>query len=246
MKAVSVDVAGVGLKHCRDNGVLVQDRNAGAGSGTVDLLIFHTGRRDIARKAAQCRELVGCRNVHAPARGQQRIVGKARRWRIKETATGRRQATQRGSTVRLDIHGGRAAGGVIAMLVLSLDHQNLAVWRKFIGQRCSGDSGPADEIVVGHAPYLVTPTGRSKLAGSSSLVLGCLMDIKSLVDLAINEDPRAPCLWVPSEHWLDFLAAVDRRPNRIGAVIYRDKTIRDGGPQTDVMTGSDQGGMRRR
>ena len=72
------------------------------------------------------------------------------------------------------------------------------------------------------------------------------MDIKSLVDLAIDEDPRAPGLWVPSEHWLDFLTAVDRRPNRIGAVIYRDKTIRDGGPQTDVMTGSDQGGMRRR
>lgn len=72
------------------------------------------------------------------------------------------------------------------------------------------------------------------------------MDIKSLVDLAIDEDPRAPCLWVPSEHWLEFLVAVDRRPNRIGAVIYRDKTIRDGGERTDVMTGSDQGGMRRR
>lgn len=72
------------------------------------------------------------------------------------------------------------------------------------------------------------------------------MDIRTLVDLAIDEDPRAPCLWVPSEHWQAFCAAVDRRPNVIGAVIYRDKTIRDGGPGTDVVTGSDQGGMRRR
>ncbi len=72
------------------------------------------------------------------------------------------------------------------------------------------------------------------------------MDIRTLVDLAIDEDPRAPCLWVPSEHWLDFLAVTRRKPNLIGAVIYRDKTIRDGGPGTDVMTGSDQGGIRRR
>lgn len=72
------------------------------------------------------------------------------------------------------------------------------------------------------------------------------MDIRTLVDLAIDEDPRAPCLWVPSEHWQAFCEAVDRRPNVIGAVIYRDKTIRDGGPGTDVVTGSDQGGMRRR
>lgn len=72
------------------------------------------------------------------------------------------------------------------------------------------------------------------------------MQIKTLVDIAIDEDPRAPCLWVPSEHWDDFCRAVDRRPNLIGAVIYRDKTIRDGGPGTDVVTGSDQGGLRRR
>ena len=72
------------------------------------------------------------------------------------------------------------------------------------------------------------------------------MDIRTLVDLAIDEDPRAPCLWVPSEHWVDFLTATRRKPNLIGAVIYRDKTIRDGGPGTDVMTGSDQGGIRRR
>lgn len=72
------------------------------------------------------------------------------------------------------------------------------------------------------------------------------MDIKTLVDLAIDEDPFAPCLWVPSEHWDDFLERVRRTPNVIGAVIYRNKTVRDGGPGTDVVTGSDQGGRWRR
>jgi hypothetical protein len=72
------------------------------------------------------------------------------------------------------------------------------------------------------------------------------MDIKALADLAIDDDLRAPCLWIPSEHWDDFCRAADRRPNLIGVVIYRGKTVLDGGPGTDVMTGSDQGGMRRR
>jgi len=71
------------------------------------------------------------------------------------------------------------------------------------------------------------------------------MQIKTLADMAIDEDPRAPCLWIPSEHWADFCRAVDRRPNLIGAVIYRDKTVRDGGLGTDLVTGSDQGGLRR-
>lgn len=67
------------------------------------------------------------------------------------------------------------------------------------------------------------------------------MDVRDLVDMAIDEDPRAPCLWVPSEAWPEFCAAIDQKPNLIGAVIYRNKTIRDGGPQTDIVTGSEQG-----
>ena len=67
------------------------------------------------------------------------------------------------------------------------------------------------------------------------------MDIRDLVDLAIEDDPRAPCLWVPSVAWAEFCAAIGQKPNLIGAVIYRNKTIRDGGPLTDVVTGSEQG-----
>jgi hypothetical protein len=62
------------------------------------------------------------------------------------------------------------------------------------------------------------------------------MDTRTLVDVAIDEDPRAPCLWVPAELWPEFIAAVDRRPNLIGAVIYRNKTIREGRPNTDITT----------
>jgi len=62
------------------------------------------------------------------------------------------------------------------------------------------------------------------------------MDTRDLVDMAIDEDPRAPCLWVPSELWPEFLAAVGREPNRIGVVIYRNKTVREGGPLTDITT----------
>lgn len=72
------------------------------------------------------------------------------------------------------------------------------------------------------------------------------MTAKDLADLAIDEDPFAPCLWVPSEFWQDFLRQTDRKPNAIGAVIYRNKTVRDGGPGVDFLTGSDQGGYRRR
>ncbi len=72
------------------------------------------------------------------------------------------------------------------------------------------------------------------------------MNIRDLADLAIDDDLRAPCLWIPSEHWDDFLAATDRRPNAIGVVIYRGKTVRDGGPGTDVVVGSDQGAGWRR
>ena len=62
------------------------------------------------------------------------------------------------------------------------------------------------------------------------------MDTRDLVDVAIDEDPRAPCLWIPSELWPEFLAAVGREPNRIGVVIYRNKTVREGGPLTDITT----------
>ena len=62
------------------------------------------------------------------------------------------------------------------------------------------------------------------------------MNTRDLVDVAIDEDPRAPCLWIPSELWPEFLAAVGREPNRIGVVIYRNKTVREGGPLTDITT----------
>lgn len=62
------------------------------------------------------------------------------------------------------------------------------------------------------------------------------MDIRRLVDLAIDEDPRAPCLWIPSGWFEDFCDAIRQQPNLIGAVIYRGKTIRDGGPDTDLTT----------
>jgi hypothetical protein len=62
------------------------------------------------------------------------------------------------------------------------------------------------------------------------------VDIKTLVDIAIDEDPTSPCLWVPSEQWQAFCAAIRQRPNLIGAVIYRRKTIRDGGPYSDIAT----------
>ncbi|HZZ70085.1 MAG TPA: hypothetical protein VFE18_18080 [Phenylobacterium sp.] len=62
------------------------------------------------------------------------------------------------------------------------------------------------------------------------------MNARDLADMAIDEDPQAPCLWVPSELWPDFVAAVGQRPNVIGAVIYRNKTVREGGPLTDITT----------
>jgi hypothetical protein len=65
------------------------------------------------------------------------------------------------------------------------------------------------------------------------------MAAMTLVDVAIDEDPRAPCLWAPSELWPEFLAAVGRRPNLIGAVIYRNKTVREGRPNTDITTRRD-------
>ena len=62
------------------------------------------------------------------------------------------------------------------------------------------------------------------------------MGIKQLVDIAIDEDPRAPFLWVPSELWDEFCQELGRTPNKIGVVIYRNKSIREGGPLTDITT----------
>ena len=62
------------------------------------------------------------------------------------------------------------------------------------------------------------------------------MKARDLVDVAIDEDPRAPCLWVPSELWPEFCGAIGQQPNRIGAVIYRNKTVREGRPLTDITT----------
>ena len=62
------------------------------------------------------------------------------------------------------------------------------------------------------------------------------LDARLLVDVAIDEDPRAPCLWLPSDLFPEWCAAVGRQPNLIGAVIYRGKTVRDGGPYSDITT----------
>jgi hypothetical protein len=62
------------------------------------------------------------------------------------------------------------------------------------------------------------------------------MNARDLVDMAIDEDPRAPCLWAPSELWPEFCEAIGQRPNLIGAVIYRNKTIREGAPLTEITT----------
>ncbi len=62
------------------------------------------------------------------------------------------------------------------------------------------------------------------------------MTIRDLVDIACDEDPRAPCLWLPSRQFPEFCNAIAQKPNLIGAVIYRNKTIRDGGPYCDITT----------
>jgi len=62
------------------------------------------------------------------------------------------------------------------------------------------------------------------------------MDIKVLVGLAIEDNPHAPCLWLPSRHFPAFCTAIRQQPNVIGAVIYRNKTIRDGGAIDSVVT----------
>jgi hypothetical protein len=62
------------------------------------------------------------------------------------------------------------------------------------------------------------------------------MDARQLVDIACDEDPRAPCLWVPSDLFPELCVQIRQQQNLIGAVIYRNKTIRDGGPYCDITT----------
>jgi hypothetical protein len=62
------------------------------------------------------------------------------------------------------------------------------------------------------------------------------MNARDLVDMAIDDDPRARCLWTPSELWPEFCEAISQRPNLIGAVIYRNKTIREGAPLSEITT----------
>jgi hypothetical protein len=59
-------------------------------------------------------------------------------------------------------------------------------------------------------------------------------DIRQLVDVAIDENRRAPCLWVPSEHWRAFCDALGRQPNAIGVMVYRGKSIREGEPYSEI------------
>jgi hypothetical protein len=63
-----------------------------------------------------------------------------------------------------------------------------------------------------------------------------LPGIRELVDVAIDENRRAPCLWIPSEHWVAFCEALGRSPNAIGVVVYRGKTLREGPPYSDITT----------
>ncbi|WP_293900368.1 hypothetical protein [Phenylobacterium sp.] len=62
------------------------------------------------------------------------------------------------------------------------------------------------------------------------------MDARQLVDIACDEDPRAPCLWAPSDLFAELCESIRQQPNVAGVVIYRHKTIRDGGPYCDVTT----------
>jgi hypothetical protein len=62
------------------------------------------------------------------------------------------------------------------------------------------------------------------------------MSILMRVDMAIDEDRKARCLWVPSEHWEAFCGELGRQPNRIGVIVYRNKTIREGEPYSDITT----------
>jgi hypothetical protein len=60
--------------------------------------------------------------------------------------------------------------------------------------------------------------------------------VRERVDLAIDEDRSSRCVWVPAEHWEALCEALGRRPNRIGVIVYRNKTIREGEPHSEIVT----------
>lgn len=62
------------------------------------------------------------------------------------------------------------------------------------------------------------------------------MDSRQLIDLAIDEDPRAPSLWLPTDLFHELSAAIGQKPNVAGVLIYRRKTVWDGGPDCDITT----------
>jgi hypothetical protein len=62
------------------------------------------------------------------------------------------------------------------------------------------------------------------------------MNVRELVDIAIDENRRAPCFWIPSEYWRPFYLAIGREPNRIGVIVYRGKTLREGEPYSEITT----------
>lgn len=62
------------------------------------------------------------------------------------------------------------------------------------------------------------------------------MSVRTLVDIAIDEDRSSRCVWVPSEHWVAFCDELGRQPNRIGVIVYRNKTIREGELYSDITT----------
>jgi len=62
------------------------------------------------------------------------------------------------------------------------------------------------------------------------------MNVRELVDIAIDENRRAPCFWIPSEYWRPFCEALGREPNRIGVIVYRGKTLREGEPYSEITT----------
>jgi hypothetical protein len=77
---------------------------------------------------------------------------------------------------------------------------------------------------------------------SSSRQTGAVaMDVLAQVNLAIDEDRRAPCPWVPIEQWAPFAEQLGRGPNRIGVIVYRGKTIRPGPPYSDIATRRPEG-----
>ncbi|HZZ87242.1 MAG TPA: hypothetical protein VFE13_02810 [Caulobacteraceae bacterium] len=62
------------------------------------------------------------------------------------------------------------------------------------------------------------------------------MSIRAMVDVAIDEDRSSRCLWLPTEYWEAFCEELGRQPNGIGVIVYRNTTIREGEPYSDITT----------